>query len=45
MNALRKELGISVRDWRVVRDAAAGMGGVIEHLGRAFDASVEVDKS
>jgi hypothetical protein len=60
--ALRKSLGITVKEWRVVRDAAkdahmhvrtycrlmvmaaAGMGGVIEHLERAFDASWKAQK-
>ena len=61
-HGLRNELGISKRDWVIVREAArdahmptrewcrqmvlaaAGMGGVIECLERAVDASWKADR-
>lgn len=59
--AARNALGLSGKEWRVIRDAAqdahmnvfeyarlmllaaAGMGGVIEHLERVSDASARVE--
>lgn len=59
---LRVSLGITLKEWRVVRDAAkdahmhvrtycrlmvmaaAGMGGVTEHLERAIQASWDAEK-
>lgn len=59
--ALRTALGIRLKEWRIVREAArdahmpardycrlmvmaaAGMGGVTEHLERAIDASADAE--